>query len=249
MATITLDRPASAPAQPPAPSGVWLTGLRVVLLLVLAVSAVAALPSARPTAASAARFVADLQSGSVASVRFLDGKDEVRWSTGWSSWYRADLSGPLPTLPRSPDGMSAGGITSEYGASYVWLERALDATNNRRIDEEVIEKHERLSWAAMLPSHDLSAAAGGAALAGFFVMLINGGARFGNRWAWFWVMLATSGLGVVLYLALEPSPVWQRPSRQRPLPLRPRFLGGAGVLMAIALKPALAVLALLVSGS
>ena len=78
-------------------------------------------------------------------------------------------------------------------------------------------------------------------------MLVNGGGRFGNRWAWFWVMAGTSGLGIVLFLVLEPSLLWQRRGRQRPMPSRPAFLGGAGLLIAVLLKPASVVLSLLVT--
>ena len=104
-----------------------------------------------------------------------------------------------------------------------------------------------MAWVNELPWHGLSAAAGGAVLAGFLLMLINGGGRFGNRWAWFWVMTFTSGLGVVLFLLLEPSPLWQRGHRQQPLPPRPVLLGGLGFLVAVLLKPALGVLSLLVN--
>jgi hypothetical protein len=218
--------------------------LRLGLLAVLVVAAVAALPSARPQPSTTAQFLNDLRSGQVSAVRYASSSVEVRWSDGWRNWYRASLEDPLPSLPSSPDGSTA---TSQYGTAQIWLDNALGATGHHRLDYEVISGSDRLSWARQVPWHGLSAAAGGAALAAFLLMLSRRDHRLGNRWAWLWVMGTTTGLGVLLYLVLEPSPLWWRRSGRRPMPARPAFLGGVGLLIAVALKPAIAVLSLLVS--
>jgi hypothetical protein len=218
--------------------------LRLGLLGVLVVAAVAALPSARPQPSTTARFLVDLRSGQVSAVRYASGSVEVRWSDGWWNWYRASLEDPLPSLPSSPDGSTA---TSQDGTAQTWLDNALGTTGHHRLDYEVISGSDRLSWARQVPWHGLSAAAGGAALAAFLLMLSRRDHRFGNRWAWLWVMGTTPGLGVLLYLVLEQSPLWWRRAGRRPLPARPAFLGGAGLLIAVVLKPVIAVLSLLVS--
>ena len=253
MSVITVERP--APAAEPKPSRFtrwWNVGLRLALLAILAVAAVVALPSARPHTRSPSEFLDDLQSGQVTAVRYVSGQNEVRWSEGWLQWYQAGLDAPLPPLPAPANGVTVDAEGSTEGTGHDWVSKAVFGLAGRRLSYDTIDTsgaNGRLSWVDQLPWQGLSAASGGAALAAFVLMLFRREHRYGNRWAWFWVMAATSGLGSVLYLALEPAPLWQKPSRQRPLPARPIFLGGAGVLIAIALKPALALLALLVSAS
>jgi cytochrome b561 len=66
----------------------------------------------------------------------------------------------------------------------------------------------------------------------FVVMLANRETRYANRWAWFW--LFTHGLaGALIYLWLEPRPLWSRRGTDRD-PER-RMRGPAGFLSAIML--------------
>jgi hypothetical protein len=252
MSVIEVERP--APSAEPAPSwfaGWWNLALRLALLMVLVGAAVIALPSARPQASTVGDFLSDLKSGRVSSARYVSSSVEVRWSRDWSHWYHASLQQmPLPQLPPSPDHFVVG--TANDGTAEQWLLTAIDATGHQGLDYGTVDNVKdtgRLSWADQLPGHMLSGWAKAAAVGAVVLMLFRREHRFGNRWAWFWVMLATSGLGGVLYLALEPSPIWQKPSRQRRLPSRPLLFGGVGLLLALALKPALSVLALLVSAS
>jgi hypothetical protein len=249
MSVIEVERPAAVAPAPSWSAGWWNLGLRLVLLMVLAVAAVIALPSTRPQSSSVGNFLSDLRSDRVASVRYVSNSVEVRWSHDWSHWYHASLQQmPLPQLPKSPDGLVVG--SDNDGTAEQWLLQAMDATGHRYLDYDKINSADgpgKLSWTAQLPWQALSSWAVVAAGLACALLLNRRKHRFGNRWAWFWVMLFTSGLGVVLYLALEPGPVWQRPSGRRPMPARPALLGGAGFLVALALKPTLVVLSLLVS--
>jgi hypothetical protein len=251
MSVIEVERPAAAAPAPSWFEGWWNLGLRLVLLAVLAVAAVVALPSAKPQSSDVENFLSDLRSGRVASVRYVGQSVEVRWSTDWSHWYHASLQeAPLPKLPPAPDGAVADNAPD--GTADQWVQQALLATGHPRLNFDIIDTaHEpgRLAWAGQLPWHGFSVWAVTAAGLAFALMLLRREHRFGNRWAWFWVMGATSGLGAVLYLILEPGPVWQRPSRRRPLPPRPAFFGGAGFLIALAFTPALALVGLLVNAS
>ena len=69
MSVLEAGRPAAAASGPPSPGNVLLTALRLALLVVLAVAALAALPSTRPSASSPGRFLDDLNAGRVVSVR------------------------------------------------------------------------------------------------------------------------------------------------------------------------------------
>jgi hypothetical protein len=250
MSVITVERPAAAAPAPSWSAGWWNLALRLVLLGVLSVAAVIALPSARPQSSTPGFLLDDLQSGRIHQVRFESQHAEVRWSDGWSQWYRASLEGSLPSLPASAQSVTLATEDSRYGTDQEWLSKAVYGLGDRRVDYQVVDgSRNQLSWARQLPWQGLSTAAAGAGLAAFFLMLTRREHRWGNRWAWLWMMAATSGLGIVLYLLLEPSPLWQKPSRPRPLPQRPVFLGGAGLLIALVMKPALALLALLVSAS
>lgn len=252
MTVIEAERPAPAAPAPSGFAGWWNICLRLALLAALAAAAVVAAPSLRPHDSSPQRLFVDLSSGGVKSLIYDDHTRDLRWSDGWSQWYHIDLSlGDLPKPVIPGRSTAAGDADTEDNSSALdltWVRDELTATGSRQV-VRIVDSSDRLAWIQRLPWDGLSAAAGGAALGAFLLMLFRREHRFGNRWAWFWVMLATSGLGSVLYLALEPSPIWQKPSRQRQLPQRPLFLGGAGLLIAIALKPALAVLALLVSAS
>lgn len=239
MPVIDAERTAPAAPAPRTFANRWDLGVRLVLLAVLLASLAAVLPSLRPNASSTGRFVNDLRAGSVTSVRYESNKVDVLWSEGWQRWYHADLSAPLPQLGPSPDGMTPETDGSTSGTSESWVRMAMDVTGRNSVDYQVLNGSDQMAWKDLVPWHRLSIAAGLAVFATFVLMLVRGGQRYGNRWAWFWLFAIGGGaVGAVLYLALEPSVAWHRSPYLRPLPARPKFLGGAGFMIALCLKAA-----------
>jgi hypothetical protein len=65
-------------------------------------------------------------------------------------------------------------------------------------------------------------------------MLGTGRHRYANRWAWFW-LFTVGQVGAVLYLILEPRPIWRPASRTAPTGRSPMG-GGSGFLLSILLS-------------
>ncbi|GAA4207956.1 hypothetical protein GCM10022252_72340 [Streptosporangium oxazolinicum] len=63
-----------------------------------------------------------------------------------------------------------------------------------------------------------------------FLIMLGSTPRLGNRWAWFWLFTAGQ-VGAILFLLLEPRPLWFAAGRV-PAP-RERLGGGRGFLLAI----------------
>ncbi|GAA3130917.1 hypothetical protein GCM10010466_21940 [Planomonospora alba] len=72
----------------------------------------------------------------------------------------------------------------------------------------------------------------GAAWVAAFLVMLGSTPRLGNRWAWFW-LFTVGQVGALLFLALEPRPIWFGPDRE-PAP-RKRWDGGTGCLFSIGL--------------
>ena len=123
MSVIEVARPTPPAQTSPPPSGWLLSAVRAILLVILATSAVVALPSAHPSSRAPQEFLADLRSGSVSSVRYSESFTEVRWSTGWLQWQQASLAEPLPSLPPSPAGLQTSGNGSQSQAAEDWIPR------------------------------------------------------------------------------------------------------------------------------
>ncbi|MEV6980089.1 hypothetical protein AB0M95_02335 [Sphaerisporangium sp. NPDC051017] len=66
-----------------------------------------------------------------------------------------------------------------------------------------------------------------------FVVMLGSVPRLANRWAWFW-MFTIGQVGAILFLILEPRPVW-RGLGEVPVPER-RVMGGNGCLISIGLS-------------
>ncbi|GIH75385.1 hypothetical protein [Planobispora longispora] len=65
-----------------------------------------------------------------------------------------------------------------------------------------------------------------------FLVMLGSTPRLGNRWAWFW-LFTVGQVGAILFLLLEPRPIWYGAERH-PTP-RGRVGGGSGCLLSIGL--------------
>ncbi|MFG1827745.1 hypothetical protein ACGFIJ_35160 [Microbispora bryophytorum] len=63
--------------------------------------------------------------------------------------------------------------------------------------------------------------------------------RLGNRWAWFW-LFTVGEVGAMLFLLLEPRPLWRGLEPQNPV--RNRMGGGGGCVLALCLSLVIPVL-------
>lgn len=244
MTTIELDRP-PAP-QAPSPGAWWFRvdlAARAVLLLVFGVLALSLLPAHLAASRPVAQFSADLKAGRVTSIDYVLTSRSLRWSDGGIRWYAADLSRERPALGPSPDGMGTvtdqvEGNDPQNNADAAWITQAIDAAGSRQ-HFGILDSSEG-SWSSQIAWAGLSTAAGVAVILSFFLMLGRDRRRYGTRWAWFWVFAGTGGaLGPVLYLLLEPAPLWRRTGST--LPAKPMLSGGQGLAVALVLKGCLAV--------
>ena len=130
------------------------------------------------------------------------------------------------------------GNDPQNDADAAWIAQAIDAAGSRQ-HFGIIDSSAG-SWSSQIPWVGVPTAASIAVILSFFLMLGRDRRRYGTRWAWFWVFAATSGtLGPVLYLLLEPAPLWRRTGST--LPARPRLSGGQGLAVALVLKGCLVV--------
>lgn len=190
--------------------------LRVLLLVVLAVTGTLALAGGLPTDSDPGRLVADLRAGRVDSITYRPGADQVRWSTRWWRWYSADVLSPgsgnsfdggtLPghDLEATPPDVSG---TREIGIKDVRREARLADRPVSTVDDD---NDLDWVWADDLHTERLRDAATGAWTLTFLMMLFSRRRTFANRWAWFW-MFTLGQVGALLYLVLDPDPIWRRP--------------------------------------
>lgn len=107
------------------------------------------------------------------------------WSTGAFQWRR----GPVSETP-----VTAGEFTRSLREHNIAVER--DDGNSMATE-----------WLFRIPTWF------GTLLAltwvATFVAMISSRPRWGNRWAWFWVFVIGQ-IGVLIYLLIEPTPLWTR---------------------------------------
>ncbi len=116
----------------------------------------------------------------------------------------------------------------------MWAELRKDLGQSRA---RVVER-DRFDGAEWIPVWvaDMPGPVGGLWLTGGWILalliMLGSTPRLGNRWAWLW-LLTVGQVGALLFLLLEPRPLWFAAGR-RPAP-RGRLSGGWGFLAAIGL--------------
>ncbi|CAM3208453.1 hypothetical protein [Tsukamurella hominis] len=171
-----------------------LVALRVAALLVLLTAAVAAATAAHPRDADYAEFARELDRGAVVQVMLPDSSsssidDETVWTATWSTgpfqWRRGPIADRLQTpVAEFRDAMRARGV---------------------RVKAEDGDAH-LLAWPLRGP-HWVTTVIGLTMLATLVAMLASRPV-YGTRWAWFW-MIVIGQVGALLYLVLEPAPLWR----------------------------------------
>jgi hypothetical protein len=217
------------------PGDWWSAGFRVVLLLVLAAGAATAMASVRPAERPEADLTADLAAGQVTYLDYERSDHRVRWMTGWWRWRTTALAswidnGEMP---------SAGDAQSD--AALAWLHRQIDASGHP-VPVRLRVGPEPSWWPMKVVWEPLQSATVAAWVGTFLIMLGRADHRYANRWAWFW-LFTVGQVGVLLYLMMEPRPIW-RPRSWLPRTDRAPARGWTGLLWAIVLSVAAGVVAL-----
>jgi hypothetical protein len=199
----------------------------VLLFLLLAAGAVTVAGASHPAHRQQADLVADLDAGRVTHLEFRSVDQQVRWVDGWWRWRETALE----SAPDNSDGSTT--LPSAQSAAAAWLTGRVDASGH----PVVVEFHDGQDsgwWVNLVVPGPLKAATGVAWLATLLIMLGRRRHRYANRWAWFW-LFTVGQLGALLYLVLEPQPLW-RPGSWPTRPARSITRGGKGFAWAIGLS-------------
>ncbi|MGW4641290.1 hypothetical protein ACWEN6_22390 [Sphaerisporangium sp. NPDC004334] len=205
------------------PGVVVLLWLRVVLLVVLSWGALVTALSVNPPLRPLGEFRAALRAGEVSYV-IAEGSGRVlrdlRWSSGTLFWSRAIL--PVPgTSGYSQTDLNAD-LSVVYGPPPVdWR---IGPQNGRGFLPR---------WPFHVPVPYGSWPVGAAWVLALLGMLSVERPRAGNRWAWFW-LFTVGRVGAILFLVLEPRPLW-RPFDDLPPPSS-RLGGGRGCLLSLVMS-------------
>jgi hypothetical protein len=210
------------------PGDWWSTGVRVLLLLMLAVGAATAVASLRPAERHEADLIADLSAGRVTYLEYEGSDRRVRWMDGWWRWRQTKL------LSWNANGAGGSSADQPQGdAALEWLNRQIDASGHP-VGLRFREVREPGWWLNRVEWGPLRTATLAAWVVTFLLMLGRSRHRYANRWAWFW--LFTFGqAGALLYLVLEPQPIW-RPRSWPPRTGRAPVRGGTGLIWSILLS-------------
>jgi hypothetical protein len=196
----------------------------VVLLLVLLAGVVTALLSISAPWRQEQDLTGDLAAGRVTHLEYDQRTHDVRWVDGWWRWRQTTLVSW--TNGRDP-------AQSQGDGALEWLGQQIHASGHPVEITFLGNQNQRSWWPERVASKPLRLAAGAAWVLTFLMMISRSRHRYANRWAWFWLFTLGQG-GVLLYLLLEPQPVW-RPASWPPRD-RPPVKGGMGFLYAIVLS-------------
>ncbi|WP_271215439.1 hypothetical protein [Streptosporangium carneum] len=212
-------------------------GARLVLLFVLALSTVVVHLNQDPTLRGAEELVSDLRAGTVTEIvydRDWPAYGTLTWANGPLSWNEAyfdppdDVWDPVTTRLVRP-------VLERRQAEF--LDR-VRAAADPSVEITRSGGFQRFGLAGMLmgsPAYarwwePFAPLAVAAELLAWLLMLTRGDNRLASRWAWLWMFLVG---GSLLYVLLEPYPLWRGP--QEALPTRPRLDGTQGFALAVAI--------------
>lgn len=204
----------------------WSAGFRLLLLLVLVAGAVTVAASARPAERLESDLNADLTAGRVTYLDYDPSDHRVRWVNGWWRWSATTLVSK-ESDERPPV------VDPKRDAALEWLDGQVDASGHL-VPIRVRAGYEPRWWPAEIVWDPLQAATMIAWFGTFLIMLGSASHRYANRWAWFW-LFTIGQAGVLLYLIMEPQPLW-RPRSWPPHTGRAPARGGAGLMAAILLS-------------
>ncbi|MFC7550838.1 hypothetical protein [Plantactinospora sp. GCM10030261] len=209
------------------PGDWWSAAFRMCLLLVLSAGAVAVVTSVRPAERPESDLIADLAAGRVTHLDYQRGSHTVRWANGWWRWRATTMV----SWRESVDLRSTRDPQSD--AALEWLDRQV-VESGHPVQTRIRADHEPRWWPAEVVWEPLRAATVAAWFGTFLVMLGGARHRYANRWAWFW-LFTVGQAGALLYLILEPQPVW-RPRSWQARTDRALVGGGTGLIWAVLLS-------------
>ncbi|AWS47600.1 hypothetical protein [Streptosporangium sp. 'caverna'] len=192
--------------------------VRCVLLVVLLWGGLVTLLSLNPVPRTQGEFRAAAAAGRITAVEFREQNGDlsyVRWTEGPLVWRWIS---PRPLVENS----------GAYTVTDLRRDLGDDSVRTINIRGDTGGGTFLPSW----PFQVRGPTAGWVAVAWVLTILIMLGStpRLGNRWAWFW-MFGIGQVGAILFLLLEPRPLWFR-AGEHPAP-RKRLEGGFGFLTAI----------------
>jgi hypothetical protein len=214
--------PESVPVTGSAPAHGWRAGdwwsaaFRVLLLLVLVAGAATIMASLRPAERQESDLTADLAAGRVTYLEYDRSDRRVRWTDGWQ-WRVATLVSGSDNGQRSPD------VEAQTDPALEWLYQQVDASGHPVPVRLGADRQPRW-WPFRVVWEPLQAATVVAWVGTFLIMLSSSRHRYANRWAWLW-LFTIGQAGALLYLILEPQPIW----RPRSWPRTERAPTGGGV--------------------
>lgn len=233
---MVLDRSIPAAESTPRwrPGDWWSAAFRVLLILVIVAGAATVLASLRPPQRPDSDLTADLAAGRVTYLDYQPSSHEVRWANGWWRWRVAALTSWRENSERPST------VDTYDDTALQWLRQQVDASGHPTTIRIRADRQGEW-WPADIVWEPLHAATAAAWIGTFLLMLSRPHHRCANRWAWLW-LFTIGQVGVLLYLILEPQPIW-RPRRWPRPPNRMRARGGTGLVWAILLSIAVSVVA------
>jgi hypothetical protein len=216
------------------PGDWWSAAFRVLLLLVLVAGAATTMASMRPPQRPESDLTADLAAGRVTYLDYQPSNHEVRWANGWWRWRASTLVSWRETTERPS------AVDPYNDTALQWLHQQVDASGHPTT-VRIRADHQSEWWPANIVWEPLYAGAVVAWIGTFLLMLGHAHHRYANRWAWLW-LFTIGQVGVLLYLILEPQPLW-RPRRWPRPTNRTQARGGTGLIWAILLSIAVSLAA------
>jgi hypothetical protein len=213
----------------------WYGGFRLSLLLVLVAGMTSAILAMNPPMRPTEELTADVRAGRVTYLEYNFESNEIRWATGWWRW-RTTIADPTwatndpATGNRNPDDRALQWLRGQVAASGHPVTVQMSVGNNSRW------------WPVQIVWQPLQVLAMIAWLGTFGLMLLTSAHRYANRWAWFW-LFTIGQVGALLYVVLEPRPIW-KPSSAAVPPGRTPAGGGTGCLWSFLLSIAVPMLML-----
>ncbi|MER5645015.1 hypothetical protein [Streptosporangium sp. NPDC002524] len=205
--------------------------VRVALLFVLALSTVIVHINQAPPLRPAVELVADLRAGEVTKVvydRNWPAYGTLTWSHGPLSWSQARFDQPDDVWDPRTTRLVPEALERRQEAFLAQVRAAADPSVE-------IVRSDGLGALAGSPAYGrwwepFGPVAVAAEILAWLLMLTRPNPRYASRWAWFWMFLTG---GSLLYVLLEPRPLWRDPYEALPAPAK--LDGTRGFAIAVAL--------------
>ncbi|MGW0586519.1 hypothetical protein [Streptosporangium sp. NPDC002607] len=205
--------------------------VRLALLFVLAISTVVVHLNQAPPLRPASELISDLRDGGVTKVvydRNWPAYGTLTWSHGPLSWSQARFDQPDDVWDPETTRLVPEALERRQGAFLAQV---------RAVADPGVEIVRTEGFGGLMGSpaygrwwEPFGPVAVAAEVLAWLLMLTRPNPRYASRWAWFWMFLTG---GSLLYVLLEPHPLWRGPYEVLPAPAR--IDGTRGFAIAVAL--------------